>query len=46
MRHERKFQIVKGYDELYPGWVRLVALFFVFLSGFLLWRGAIEFIFG
>ena len=46
MRHERKFQVVGRYDERYPGWVRLIALFFVFLVGFLLWRGAIEVIFG
>jgi hypothetical protein len=42
MRHERKFLVV----ERYPGWVRLIALFFVFLVGFLLWRGAIGVIFG
>jgi type VI protein secretion system component VasF len=42
MRHERKFRVV----ERYPGWVRLIALFLVFLAGFLLWRGAIEVIFG
>jgi hypothetical protein len=33
------------YDERYPCWVRLIALFFVFLVGFLLWRGAIELLF-
>ena len=33
------------YDERYPCWVRLIALFFAFLVGFLLWRGAIELIF-
>ena len=46
MRHERKFRVVERYDERYPGWVRLIALFLVFLVGFLLWRGAIEMIFG
>ena len=46
MRHERKFRVVERYDERYPGWVRLIALFLVFLAGFLLWRGAIEVIFG
>ena len=46
MRHERKFRVVERYDERYPGWVRLMALFFVFLAGFLLWRSVIEAILG
>jgi hypothetical protein len=46
MRHERNFRVDERYDERYPGWVRLIALFLVFLAGFLLWRDVIERIFG
>ena len=45
MRHEREFQIVECYDERYPGWIRLLALFSVFLVGFLLWQFVIQLIF-